>query len=58
MFDVPEFLLIDACMAEINAASTVFGPDCTILMCWFHVMANIKKPENKRMIPSERYDEV
>ena len=57
-FVKPEFLIIDACDAEYNAAKSVFGDDCEILMCWFHVMKNLKKPEIKRMIPDAFYDQV
>lgn len=57
-FVYPEFLIIDASDAEYNAAKSVFGDDCDILMCWFHVMKNIKKPETRRLITVERYEEV
>ena len=45
-FDYPEFLVIDACAAEYNAANIK------------KIEANIKKIEHKRLIPPEHYEEV
>ena len=33
----------DASKAESEASRRVFGPDITILMCWYHLMYNVKK---------------
>jgi hypothetical protein len=50
--------MIDASDAEYNAATSVFGSNCTILMCWFHVILKVKKSDRKKLIPSDRWDEV
>lgn len=57
-FSRPEFLVIDASDAEFNAAQACFGSDCKVLMCWFHVMKNIKKPDVRKLIPSQHYETV
>lgn len=57
-FAYPEFLMIDACDAEFNAAASVFGSKCNVLTCWFHLLLNIKKPDRKKLIPAERWEEV
>jgi hypothetical protein len=57
-FEKPEYLVIDASDAEHNAAKNVFGENCTVLMCWYHLMASIRKPDNRKLIPAEFYDEV
>ena len=35
--DKIKYAMIDACDAEYNVLKSVF-PNCTVLMCWFHVM--------------------
>jgi len=45
-FVIPNFIIQDASYAEANAAFSVFGSTVTILMCWFHLMFNVKKHES------------
>ena len=44
--------MIDACDAEYNAIKSVF-PNFTVLVCWFHVMKNVKKAIKRLRIPDE-----
>ncbi len=48
----PDFLMMDALNATYNAASKIF-PDTTILMCFSHMMQNVKK-SCKTMFKTER----
>lgn len=57
-FEFPEFLVQDASRAEYNAALRVFGENSTVLMCWYHVMANIRKVETRKLIPVHLYESV
>ena len=41
----PTCFIQDACLASKNAIKTVFQ-SCQILMCWFHLLQNVKKNEN------------
>ena len=45
-FVSPCFIIQDASYAEANAAFAVFGSTVTILMCWFHLVFNVKKHES------------
>ena len=46
----------DACKASYNAAKAVFGEEITILMCYYHVKANLLK--NKHLLTnSDFYEE-
>lgn len=42
-FAIPSFIVQDASYAEANAAIEVFGSTVTIVMCWFHLVFNVKK---------------
>ena len=42
-FVVPLFIVQDGSAAEGNAAMSVFGPTTKILMCWYHLVYNVKK---------------
>ncbi len=47
---LPDYLMMDACDANYNAASACF--DTTkILMCYFHLKQNVIKPERKALVP-------
>ena len=37
------YIMQDACGASLNAALSVFGAECVITMCFFHVMLNVRK---------------
>ncbi len=43
----PTFVVSDACDAHFNAVSKVF-PDAHFVMCFFHVMSNVKKHFEKK----------
>ena len=45
-FTVPTFIVQDALHAEANAAFSIFGSTVTIIMCWFHLIFNVKKHES------------
>ena len=45
-FTVPTFIVQDASHAEANAAFSIFGSTVTIIMCWFHLIFNVKKHES------------
>ena len=51
----PEYIMQDACDASLNAARLCFK-NSTVLMCYFHVMQNIKKHQN--LISSDLYDDL
>lgn len=52
----PKFIMQDACKASYNAAKAVFGEEITILMCYYHVKANLLK--NKHLLTnSDFYEE-
>ncbi len=35
--------MMDACGASFNAANSKLGPNIKILMCFFHVLKNVKE---------------
>jgi hypothetical protein len=37
------YLMMDACGASFNAANLSLGPNIKILMCYFHVLKNVKE---------------
>ncbi len=45
IFIIPTYILQDASYAEANAANEVFGSTVMIVMCWFHLIFNVKKHE-------------
>ena len=51
----PKFIIQDACGASYDAAIDVFGVDVVILMCFYHVKANLLKHAHLR--DKDRYDE-
>lgn len=53
----PRIILCDACKAISNAFLAVFGDDCLVLMCWFHVKKAIKKIIG-RYLPKEMHQGV
>ena len=50
-FTVPSYIMQDASSAEANAAKSVFGETIVILMCWFHMIFNVKKHESLKDVP-------
>ena len=46
IFIIPTYILQDASYAEANAANEVFGSTVMIVMCWFHLIFNVKKHES------------
>jgi hypothetical protein len=38
-----KLLMMDACGASFNAANSKLGPNIKILMCFFHVLKNVKE---------------
>jgi hypothetical protein len=50
-----QYLVQDAWTACHNAVLTIF-PSATIIMCWFHIMYNIKK--HRSLIPEQLYESV
>ena len=38
-----KFIMQDACVASYNAAKSIFGENVTILMCYFHLLKNVKE---------------
>jgi len=57
-FVVPNYIIQDASYAEANAALSVFGSAVTILMCWFHLVFNVKKHESLAKVRQELRDMV
>ena len=43
----------DASAAEANAANSVFGDAVQILMCWYHVVYNVKKHDSFKKLPGD-----
>ena len=41
-FVIPTYIVQDASYSESNAAELVFGPTIKIVMCWFHMLFNVK----------------
>ncbi len=52
-FVIPSFIIQDASHAEANAALSVFGPSIQIIMCWFHLIFNVKKHESLTKVKQE-----
>lgn len=50
-----EYLVQDAWIGTSNAAVEAF-PDVSNIMCWFHVMFNVKK--HKSLVPSDLFESV
>lgn len=57
-FIVPSFIMQDASHAEANAAVSVFGPTVKILMCWYHLVYNVKKHKSLDKVNKEVADMV
>ena len=57
-FTIPSFIVQDASFAEANAAIEVFGSACTIVMCWFHLVFNVKKHESYTKLKQEFRDMI
>ena len=53
----PKFIVQDASLAEYNAVVSCF-PTCMTLMCWFHVLLNVRKSDKRKSIPTALYDSV
>ena len=51
----PDYIMQDAWRASYNAVKKFF-PDCKVLMCYFHVVDNIRK--HKKLIPIDKYEEL
>ena len=51
----PAYICIDACSAMARSINWMF-PDCTILMCWFHLKQNLRK--HKQKIPAHLYNQT
>ena len=47
-----QYAMMDACDPEYNAVSAIF-PKTIILMCWFHVMKNVKENLKSFKVPDE-----
>jgi len=52
----PEYIMMDACDATYKAAKKVF-PFSTVLMCYFHVMKNIRA-NCKKLLNDEMYEDL
>ena len=50
-FVIPTIIIQDASHSEANAAISFFGPNIVILMCWFHMIFNVKKHESLKEVP-------
>jgi hypothetical protein len=50
-----DYLVQDAWLACSKAALEIF-PSLLIIMCWFHVMFNVRKRKN--LIPGQMYDSI
>lgn len=57
-FVIPTFIMQDASDAEFNAAKSVFGHTVKILMCWFHMIYNIKKHASVKKLGQDLRDMV
>lgn len=55
-FVIPTFIIQDASSAESNAAELVFGHTIKILMCWYHMIYNVKKHESFKKVGKEMRD--
>lgn len=52
------YLMQDACKAESSALRNSFGNSTIILMCWFHVMLNVKKNFSAYGVPEQIRESV
>ncbi len=52
-FVVPTYIVQDASAAEAKAALSVFGPTVKIIMCWYHLIFNVKKNESLIKVSKE-----
>ncbi len=50
------YIMQDASKASYSAAKSIFGDKVKVLMCWYHVRANIKK--HLHLVPKHRHDEI
>ena len=57
-FIIPTYIVQDASLSEANAALTVFGHTVTLLMCWYHMLANVKKHESLSGVSKELVDMI
>jgi hypothetical protein len=53
VFVIPAYIIQDASHAEANAAVKVFGPTVKIIMCWFHLLFNVRKHESLNKVTKE-----
>ena len=58
VFIVPAYIIQDASHAEANAAWEVFGSNVVIVMCWFHLLFNVRKHESLNQVPKSVKDMV
>ncbi len=58
VFVIPAFIIQDASHAEANAAWAAFGPQVTIIMCWFHLLFNVRKHESLNKVSKAVKDMV
>lgn len=54
----PKFIMQDACRASFNAAVDVFGNDIVVLMCFYHVKANLLKHKHLLKCSKEKLQEI
>ena len=57
-FVIPSYILQDASHSEANAALEVFGSTVMIIMCWFHLVFNVKKHESFVKLKQEFRDMI
>jgi hypothetical protein len=57
-FTPPEFIVQDASLSEAAAAQSIFGSNIKILMCWFHLIKNIKKADSLSKVSKNLTDMV
>ncbi len=58
VFVIPAYIIQDASHAEANAAVKVFGSAVKIIMCWFHLLFNVRKHESLNKVTKEVKDMV
>ena len=57
-FTIPDYIVQDASAAESKAARKVFGMGLKILMCWYHLLYNVKKHESLKPVSQVLKDMV
>jgi len=57
-FTVPDYIVQDASAAESKAAREVFGQGIQILMCWFHLLYNVRKHDSLKKVSQVLKDMV